>query len=103
MRCTASDSTFTPSTLSQGQRQLFSLARAELERRIGGTSVLLLDEITSSIDAATESKMMETMMGEFHNATVIMVSHRLGIVVDMFERMLVQVTASLRRTERRVP
>lgn len=83
------DAILESSTLSQGQRQLFSLARAVLKHRISGTRLLLLDEFTSSVDAATESKMMETLMGEFENATVIMVTHRLGVIVDMFERVLV--------------
>ncbi|OAA51144.1 ABC transporter-like protein [Beauveria brongniartii RCEF 3172] len=85
----SADAILQSSTLSHGQRQLFSLVRAVLKRRTSGTSLLLLDEFTSSVDAVTESKMMETMMDEFQNATVIMVSHRLGVVVEMFERVLV--------------
>ncbi|OAR02916.1 hypothetical protein LLEC1_04254 [Akanthomyces lecanii] len=83
------DAVLQSSSLSQGQRQLFSLARAVLKRRVGRTSLLLLDEFTSSVDAATESRMMEIIMSEFRTATVIMVSHRLGVVVDMFDRVLI--------------
>ncbi len=74
------DAVLQSSSLSQGQRQLFSLARAMIKHRVGGTSLLLLDEFTSSVDADTESRMMEMILDEFRNATVIMVSHRLGVV-----------------------
>ncbi|XWX01588.1 hypothetical protein V2A60_009616 [Cordyceps javanica] len=82
------DAILQSSSLSQGQRQLFSLARAVLKRRVSGSNVLLLDEFTSSVDAVTERKMMEIIMDEFRNATVIMVSHRLDVVMEMFDRVL---------------
>lgn len=83
------DAVLQSSSLSHGHRQLISLARAVLKRRVGGTSLPLLDDFTSSVDASTESRMMEIIMGEFQTATVIMVSHRLGVVVDMFNRVLI--------------
>lgn len=83
------DAVLQSSSLSRNQRQLFSLARAMLKHRVGGTSFLLLDEFTSSVDAANESRMMEIIMSEFRTATVIMVSHRFGVVVDMFDRVLI--------------
>lgn len=77
------------SSLSQGQKQLFSLARAVLKRRVTHTSVLLLDEFTSSVDADTERQMMKIIFHEFSDCTVVMVSHRLDVVVEMFERVFV--------------
>ncbi|KAI1777454.1 ABC multidrug transporter [Hypoxylon cercidicola] len=89
----------TSSTLSQGQRQLFSLARAVLRRRIrarslgfgGGGSdggILLLDEVSSSVDRETEKTMQEVIRTEFREYTVVAVSHRLDMVID-YDRVVV--------------
>ena len=62
--------------LSQGQRQLISIARAE----IANTPVMILDEATSSIDTRTEvlvQKGMDTLM---ENRTVFVIAHRLSTV-----------------------
>lgn len=83
--CTELSST----ALSQGQRQLFNLARAVLKRRTSHGSVVLLDEFTSSVDAVTERKMMDIVFKEFHNCTIVMVSHRLDMVIEMFDRVVV--------------
>ncbi|KAB5542782.1 ABC transporter type 1, transmembrane domain-containing protein [Coniochaeta sp. 2T2.1] len=83
---------------SGGQRQLFCLARVTLRRRIrmkdlkkrglqeGG--VLLLDEMTSSVDKATESLMMDILWREFEAYTVIMVTHSME-VAGRCDRVLV--------------
>ncbi|KAI0503440.1 putative ABC multidrug transporter [Xylaria bambusicola] len=87
------------STLSQGQRQLFSLARAVLRRRIRSQSlglggcgseggILLLDEVSSSVDQTTERKMQKVIQEEFRNYTIIAVSHRLDMIMD-FDRVVV--------------
>ncbi|KAK5996708.1 ABC transporter FGM5 [Cladobotryum mycophilum] len=68
--------------LSAGQKQLFSLARAVLRRRVkqretntdGG--LLLLDEITSSADAETERRVQRVLDEEFSAYTMVMVTHR---------------------------
>ncbi|KAF9873848.1 ABC multidrug transporter [Colletotrichum karsti] len=68
--------------LSAGQKQLFSVARAVLRRRVkqretgvdGG--LLLLDEITSGADADTEKKVRRILDNEFQGYTVVMVTHR---------------------------
>ena len=76
------DAPFTGSELSAGQKQLFSLARAVLRRRVkrketqvdGG--LLLLDEITSNVDIETERRVQTILREEFSAYTVIMVTHR---------------------------
>ncbi|KAI1100941.1 P-loop containing nucleoside triphosphate hydrolase protein [Jackrogersella minutella] len=89
----------TANTLSQGQRQLFSLARAVLRRRIrarglgfgGGGSeggILLLDEVSSSVDRETEKAMQEVIGVEFREYTVVAVSHRLDMIMD-YDRVVV--------------
>lgn len=77
-----------PDTLSGGQRQLFSLARAVIRRRTkvqnarrdGG--LLLLDEVSSSVDIDTERAMHAVIQREFKGCTIVMVSHRLEMVMD---------------------
>lgn len=75
------------SELSAGQKQLLSLARAVLRRRVklrrtnvdGG--LLLLDEITSSADAYTEQRVRTALEEDFGAYTVIMVTHRREMAV----------------------
>ena len=85
-----------PDTLSQGQKQLFSLARAILRRRVRSREVakgqdrgiLLLDEVSSSVDMDTDRAMHKCIMTEFEGYTIVMVSHRLEMVMD-FDRVVV--------------
>ncbi|KAJ4414299.1 hypothetical protein N0V82_008028 [Gnomoniopsis sp. IMI 355080] len=86
------DAGMTSDSLSQGQKQLFSLARAVLRRRIRGCvggGVLILDEVSSNVDMETERLMQKIIRHEFEGYTVVMVSHRLNVVVDLFDRVLV--------------
>ncbi|TGO61642.1 hypothetical protein BOTNAR_0126g00140 [Botryotinia narcissicola] len=87
------DAGMNASTLSAGQRQLFSLGRALLRRRIragnlgiggGGDDkgILLLDEVSSSVDLQTERVMAGVIREEFKGYTVVAVSHRLEMVMD---------------------
>jgi ATP-binding cassette, subfamily B, bacterial PglK len=64
--------------MSGGQRQRLGLARA-LYR---DSKLLVLDEATSSLDAITESKVMETVKRLHGNTTVIIVAHRLTTIKD---------------------
>lgn len=58
---------------SAGQRQLLCLARAMVRK----SSILILDEATSSVDEATEAIMQDIIDTEFRNCTVLAVMHRL--------------------------
>lgn len=62
--------------LSQGQRQLLSIARAA----IADTPVLILDEATSSIDTRTERLVQEGMDKLMQGRTVFVIAHRLSTV-----------------------
>jgi ABC-type multidrug transport system fused ATPase/permease subunit len=64
--------------MSGGQRQRLGLARA-LYR---DSKLLVLDEATSSLDAITEHKVMETVNLLRGNTTVIIVAHRLSTIQD---------------------
>lgn len=64
------------SQLSQGQRQLISIARAA----IADAPVMILDEATSSIDTRTEALVQKGMDGLMHGRTVFVIAHRLSTV-----------------------
>ncbi|KAF5560472.1 multidrug resistance [Fusarium phyllophilum] len=82
-------SVLSKSSLSQGQKQVFNIARAVLKRKTNGSSVLLLDEFTSSVDADTERDMLAIIEREFAGCTIVMVAHRLHIVSEFCDRVLV--------------
>lgn len=62
--------------LSQGQRQLISIARAA----VSDPPVMILDEATSSIDTRTESLVQKGMDALMHGRTVFVIAHRLSTV-----------------------
>lgn len=64
------------SNLSQGQRQLLSIARAA----IANAPVLILDEATSSIDTRTESLVQKGMDQLMKGRTVFVIAHRLSTI-----------------------
>ena len=64
------------SNLSQGQRQLLSIARAAC----ADAPVMILDEATSSIDTRTEALVQKGMDGLMHGRTVFVIAHRLSTV-----------------------
>lgn len=64
------------SELSQGQRQLISIARAA----VADPPVMILDEATSSIDTRTEAIVQKGMDGLMYGRTVFVIAHRLSTV-----------------------
>lgn len=64
------------STLSQGQRQLISIARAI----VADPPVLVLDEATSSIDTHTEEIVQKGMDALMQGRTVFVIAHRLSTI-----------------------
>jgi len=99
--------------LSVGQCQLFSICRALLKatalRATGMMPVVVLDEVTSSLDVATESTIYRIVDEELmqKGQTVIIVSHRLGslrmkdrrdAVAVMAEGRLLEVRKDLERS-----
>ena len=64
--------------LSQGQRQLISIARAA----VADPPVMILDEATSSIDTRTEAIVQRGMDALMHGRTVFVIAHRLSTVMN---------------------
>jgi ATP-binding cassette, subfamily B, bacterial len=62
--------------ISAGERQLVALARA----RAGNPDVIVLDEATSSVDAATEAQLADTLDALAQGRTTIVIAHRLTTV-----------------------
>ncbi|MCI5744712.1 MAG: ABC transporter ATP-binding protein/permease [Erysipelotrichaceae bacterium] len=64
--------------ISQGQRQLLTIARAVL----ANPKILILDEATSSVDTRTEKKIQDAMVKLMENRTSIIIAHRLSTIQD---------------------
>ena len=66
------------SDLSQGQRQLLSIARAVL----ADPKILILDEATSSVDTRTEMHIQSAMVALMKGRTSLIIAHRLSTIRD---------------------
>ena len=66
------------SNLSEGQRQLLSIARAVL----ADPKILILDEATSSVDTRTEMHIQQAMVALMKNRTSLIIAHRLSTIRD---------------------
>ena len=64
--------------LSGGEKQRLSIARAMLKK----SSIILLDEATSSLDAKTESKIQDALKVLTNNKTTIVIAHRLSTILN---------------------
>jgi ATP-binding cassette subfamily B protein len=66
------------SNLSQGQRQLLSIARAIL----ADPAILILDEATSSVDTRTEARLQKSLLRLMQGRTSFVIAHRLSTIRD---------------------
>lgn len=66
------------SNISQGQRQLLTIARALLSE----PEILILDEATSSVDTRTEALIQKAMKNLLHERTNFVIAHRLSTIVN---------------------
>lgn len=64
--------------ISQGQRQLLSIARAFLAQ----PKILILDEATSNVDTRTEKHIQDAMLKLMENRTSLIIAHRLSTIHD---------------------
>jgi subfamily B ATP-binding cassette protein MsbA len=64
--------------LSGGEKQRISIARAMLKK----SSIILLDEATSSLDADTEQKIQKALTLLTKNKTTIVIAHRLSTILN---------------------
>jgi ATP-binding cassette subfamily B protein len=71
--------------LSQGQRQLLSIARAVL----ADPGILILDEATSSVDTRTEARIQQSLLRLMRGRTSFVIAHRLSTIRDAAQVLVI--------------
>ena len=74
------------SNLSQGQRQLLSIARAIL----ADPDILILDEATSSVDTRTEARIQKALLRLMQGRTSFVIAHRLSTIRDADQLLVIK-------------
>jgi ATP-binding cassette, subfamily B, multidrug efflux pump len=72
-------------SLSQGQRQMLTIARAVL----ANPAILVLDEATSSVDTRTELRIQKAMLALMKGRTSFVIAHRLSTIRDADEILVI--------------
>ncbi|KAJ7163116.1 multidrug resistance-associated ABC transporter [Mycena filopes] len=72
------------SNYSAGEKQLLALCRALVKN----SSIIVLDEATSSVDVETDAKLQRTIRTEFASATLLCIAHRLNTIA-YYDRIVV--------------
>jgi len=72
--------------LSGGEGQRLAFARILLQKR----NILILDEPVSALDNITEKSIMEIVLNEFRDKTVIIIAHRLHFIKDIDKILVVK-------------
>lgn len=71
--------------ISQGQRQLLSIARAIL----ADPDILILDEATSSVDTRTETRIQKALLRLMNGRTSFIIAHRLSTIRDAAQVLVI--------------
>ncbi len=72
--------------LSGGERQRLAFARVISQKR----NVLILDEPVSALDNMTERSIMDTILKEFKDQTVIIIAHRLNFIQEVDKILVIE-------------